>query len=178
MDNGESSYRRFLEGDKSAFDAILRLYLDSLVFFVDRYVRDIYTAEDIAIDVFTYVLMHPQRYNFKSSLKSYLFMLGRCKAIDHLRRRSRLQQVELNENECADFKSLEETLIESERKRALSSAIEALPQDMRAAVHLVHFEGLSYEEAGAVLKKNQKQIGNLLYRAKRALKESLVGEEF
>lgn len=68
-------------------------------------------------------------------------------------------------------------LIESERNRALSSAIEALPQDMMAAVHLVYFEGLSYEEAGTVLKKNQKQIGNLLFRAKRALKESLSGKE-
>lgn len=103
MDNGESSYRRFLEGDKSAFDEILRLYLDSLVFFVDRYVRDVYTAEDIAVDVFTYVLMHPHRYNFKASLKSYLFMLGRSRAIDHLRHRNILQQVELSENERADL---------------------------------------------------------------------------
>lgn len=33
MDNGASSYRRFLEGDQSAFDEILILYKDHLIFF-------------------------------------------------------------------------------------------------------------------------------------------------
>lgn len=32
MDNGESFYRRFLEGDESAFDGILALYLIILPF--------------------------------------------------------------------------------------------------------------------------------------------------
>jgi len=32
MNNGESSYRRYLEGDDNAFEDVVRLYLDSLVF--------------------------------------------------------------------------------------------------------------------------------------------------
>ena len=49
MDNGASSYRRFLEGDESAFDEIMKELFDGLVFFIDRYVHDIHAAEDIAI---------------------------------------------------------------------------------------------------------------------------------
>ena len=41
MDNGASSYRRFLEGDESAFDEIMKELFDGLVFFIDRYVHDI-----------------------------------------------------------------------------------------------------------------------------------------
>lgn len=52
MDNGASSYRRFLEGDESAFDEIMKELFDGLVFFIDRYVHDIHAAEDIAIDAF------------------------------------------------------------------------------------------------------------------------------
>ena len=38
MDNGASSYRRFLEGDASAFDEIMKELFDNLVFFIDRYI--------------------------------------------------------------------------------------------------------------------------------------------
>lgn len=44
---------------------------------------------------------------------------------------------------------------------------------MKIAVHLVYFEGLSYEETGKVMKKSRKQIDNLLYRAKGKLKIAL-----
>ncbi len=53
MDNGASSYRRFLDGDESAFDEIMKELFDNLVFFIDRYVHDIHAAEDIAIDAFS-----------------------------------------------------------------------------------------------------------------------------
>ena len=36
MDNGESSYRRFLSGEESAFDQIMKELFDPLVFFIDR----------------------------------------------------------------------------------------------------------------------------------------------
>ena len=45
-----------------------------------------------------------------------------------------------------------------------------LSQDMRVAVHLVYFEEMTYEEAAKVMKKNRKQIDNLLYRAKKELR--------
>ena len=68
---------------------------------------------------------------------------------------------------------MEEAVIANEAKRTLSRAIEELPRDMMAAIHLVYFENQSYEEAGRVLKKNKKQIANLLCRAKVLLKEKL-----
>ena len=50
MDNGASSYRRFLDGDESAFNEIMEELFRSLVFFINGYVHDIHAAEDIAID--------------------------------------------------------------------------------------------------------------------------------
>lgn len=47
MDNGASSYRRFLDGDESAFDEIMKELFHSLVFFIDRYVHEVHAAEDI-----------------------------------------------------------------------------------------------------------------------------------
>ena len=47
---------------------------------------------------------------------------------------------------------------------------------MSVAVALVYFEGMSYDEAAKVMKKNKKQVDNLLYRAKAQLR-SLIGKE-
>ena len=56
MDNGASSYRRYLDGDEDAFGEIVKEYFDKLVFFVNRYVRNFAAAEDIAVDVFALLL--------------------------------------------------------------------------------------------------------------------------
>ena len=71
MDNGASSYRRFLDGDESAFNEIMEELFRSLVFFINGYVHDIHAAEDIAIDAFSDLVVHRHRYNFKVTLKTY-----------------------------------------------------------------------------------------------------------
>jgi RNA polymerase sigma-70 factor (ECF subfamily) len=136
------------------------------------------TAEDIAIDTFSDLVVHKNRYNFKVSLKTYLFMVGRSRALDYLRRNRKVDITSISEvAEISDDEAiLEDMVLADERKRAVSGAIGQLPQDMREAVHLVYFEGLSYDEAAKVMKKNRKQVDNLLYRAKKELRE-ILGEE-
>lgn len=177
MDNGAHSYRRFLEGDESAFDEIIALYFNNLTFFINRYVHDMAAAEDLAIDSLLQLIVHPHRYHFKTPLKTYLFAIGHNRAINYLKRRSRMELLEPSSaEELTDRLSLEEEVLADERKLALSAALDALPEEMRVAVHLVYFENMSYEEAGRIMKKNRKQVDNLLYRAKTALR-CAIGEE-
>ena len=172
MDNGDASLCRFLEGEKDAFDRVLEIYFDNLTFFINRYVHDIGTAEDLAIDTLLELIVHPKRFNFKVSLKTYLFTIGRNKAINYIRRRGRIAVTELTDNDVpSDYVSLEEELIRDEERQRVSRAIDRLPDDMRAAVHLVYFEELTYAEAAKVMKKSPKQVDNLLYRAKKVIKD-------
>jgi RNA polymerase sigma-70 factor (ECF subfamily) len=175
MDNGASSYRRFLDGDESAFGCIMKELFHGLVFFIDGFVHDTQAAEDIAIDTFSDLIVHRHRYNFKVSLKTYLYMVGRSRALDYLKHRKTIRFVELSEaNEISDDSaSLEEMVLADERKRLIHGAIGQLPEEMRVAVHLVYFEEMTYEETAKVMKKNRKQVDNLLYRAKKALRITL-----
>lgn len=178
MDNAACSYRRFLDGDEAAFDEIIHELFDHLVFFIDRYVRDTHAAEDIAIDVFSDLVIHRSRYNFRVTLKTYVFMLGRSRALNYIKHRNRFRTEPLTEAESAvsDRMLLEEQFLRGERNRLLNEALATLPEDMKAAIHLVYFEELSYEEAAAVMKKTKKQVDNLLYRAKNALRTTLGKE--
>jgi len=178
MDNGAGSYRRFLDGDESAFEEIMEELFYSLVFFVDRYVQDIHGAEDIAMDVFSDLVVHRHRYNFKVKLKTYLFMVGRSRALDYIKHRKKVEFVELSQAETVadDGKDLLELVLADERKRRVNEAVSRLPRDMAVAVHLIYFDRLSYEETASVMKKNRKQVDNLLYRAKKELR-IILGED-
>ncbi len=181
MDNGACSYRRFLDGDESAFDDIMNELFRPLVFFIDRYLHDVHASEDIAIDVFSELVVHKHRYNFRVTLKTYLFMLGRSRAIDYLRHRKVMNFSDLQQ-ECDiseivdDEKLLEEMILEDERKRIINAAISELQEDMRVVIHLIYFEEMTYDEAAKVMKKKRKQIDNLLYRAKKELR-IILGED-
>lgn len=175
MDNGASSYRRYLDGDEAAFDEILTLYRDSLTFFINRYVHDLDAAEDLAIDTFMHLIVHRLRYNFRTPLKTYLFMIARSRALDYLKHRGKIAMVELSEVEgtLSDGITLEEMILLDERKQALNRALAQLPEEMQLAVHLVYFEDLTYDDAAKVMRKSRKQVANLLYRAKEKLRAML-----
>ena len=178
MDNGASSYRRFLDGDESAFHELMKELFRGLVFFIDGFVHDTHAAEDIAIDAFSYLIVHKHRYNFKVSVKTYLYMIGRSRALDYLKHRKVIDVVELSEAQSAadDRENLEETVLADERKRLIHAAVSKLPEDMRVAVYLIYFEEMTYEEAAKVMKKNRKQVDNLLYRARKELR-IILGED-
>jgi RNA polymerase sigma-70 factor (ECF subfamily) len=178
MDHGASSYRRYLNGDEEAFHEIVKEYFDNLVFFIDRYVNDYPTAEDIALDAFTQLVVHKHRYNFSVSLKTYLFMIGRSRALDYIRHRDKLRMVELSEaaQMASQGLSPEELVLVDERKRAVNQAMSQLGEELRLVLHLVYFEGMTPDEVSKVLKKNRKQVYNLLYRGKTALR-TILGEE-
>lgn len=58
MDNGAYNYRRFLEGNESAFVEIMNEYREGLIFFINRYLNDLHAAEDISMDCFVDLLVH------------------------------------------------------------------------------------------------------------------------
>ncbi len=178
MDNGASSYRRFLDGDESAFGELMKELFRGLVFFIDGFVHDTHAAEDIAIDAFSDLIVHRHRYNFKVSLKTYLYMIGRSRALDYLKHRKVVAFVELSEAYAVsdELATLERLVLADERKRLLHAAIAKLPEDMRVAVYLIYFEAMTYEEAASVMKKSRKQVDNLLYRAKKELR-IILGED-
>ncbi len=177
MDNGACSYRRYLDGEEEAFDDIVKDLFDPLVFFIDRYVHDLSASEDIAIDAFTDLVVHKHRYDFRVTLKTYLFMIGRSRALNYIKRRNRRQSVPLTAvQETVRDVAAEEAFYAEERAMLVHEALQGLPVDMQAAVHLVYFDGLSYEEAARVMKKTKKQIDNLLYRAKQELRRT-IGKE-
>ena len=175
MDRGAELLRSYAEGNENALRAILDLYREGLIAFVDRYLHNTADAEDIAADAFAELALRPNRYNGSVSLKTYLYMLAKSRALNVLRRRSRRLRAGWEEAErlpdAAD--TPEEKTLRKERQKQVREALSRLKDDYRTALLLVYEEEMSYEEAGRVMKKTRKQVENLVCRAKNAMKDQL-----
>jgi RNA polymerase sigma factor (sigma-70 family) len=176
MDNGASSYHRFFEGDNRALEEIVELYNKKLILFLNTYVTNLAVAEDLAADTFLELIMKKPRFNQKSSFKTYLFKIGRNNALDYLRKQARHPNVPLDDMQLTEQDLFLDEIIEDEQRKELRGAIDRLHPDYRHILHLLYFEDLSYSDAAAVLKKSVKQINNLAYRAKNALKAAIEQE--
>ena len=180
MQNGEFYYREYINGNDRAFEEIVKSYYDGLVFFINRYVRSLSDAEDVANECFVYIAIHKKKFNFKTSLKTYLYTIGRSRALNFLRKNKRKEQVNLDDyaNVLSCDTMLEDEFYKKEKYKILYNAISSLPNDMQNVVYLYYFENMSYEEIAKVTSKKFKQVDNMLYRAKKALKTILDKKEF
>ena len=165
MDRGLEVYQRFLEGDEKALDELIAMYRDPLTAFICGFTKDNDTAESIMIDVFVELIRH-KGFKGKSSLKTYLFAIGRSKALRHLKRNRRdfisLDEVE---NYISNDEIFTEKLVEDERKEMIHEAMDKLNPVYKEVIYLLYFEEMSL-----VLRKSSKQIANIAHRAKQSLK--------
>lgn len=175
MDNGADSYRRFLDGDDNGIAEIVENYKDGLILYLNGYVNNVFIAEELTEDTFFRLIIKKPRFSGKSTFKTWLYAIGRNVAIDFLRHNSRQLNtpIEDMENYTGEEESLERSYIKEERKIAVHKALSELSAEYRAVLWLVFFEGFSNREAAVILKKNDRQIRNLLFRAKKSLKSKL-----
>ncbi len=180
MDNGASSYRRFLNGEDEGLIEIVKEYKDGLILYLNGYVSNLYIAEELTEDTFFRLITKKPRFSGKSTFKSWLYAIGRNVAIDFIRHDSKHinAPIEDMENYLSDECSLEESYIKEERKIAVYKALTGLMPDYRNVLWLVYFEGFSNKETAMILKKSDRQIKNLLYRAKQSLKSILEKDGF
>ena len=180
MDNGASSYRRFLDGDDKGIAEIVGDYKDGLILYLNCYVNNIFIAEELTEDTFFRLITKRPRYSGKSTFKSWLYAIGRNVAVDFIRHNSKLLNtpIEDMENYLSEELSLEQSYIKEGRKIIVHKALSELATDYRTILWLVFFEGFSSKEAATALKKSDRQIKNLLYRAKQSLKSKLEKEGF
>ena len=179
MDNGASSYRRFLAGDDEGLLEIICGYRTGLILYLNSFVQNIHTAEELTEDTFSELAIKCPKFGEKSSFKTWLYAIGRNVTAKYLRKHPSSVIVPLESQECiADEENIESNYIKSEQKRMVHKAMHSLRSEYRQVLYLSFFEGFSNEEAAVIMKKSKRQIETLLYNAKKALRSELERSGF
>ncbi|MBQ7010716.1 MAG: RNA polymerase sigma factor, partial [Clostridia bacterium] len=169
MDKDFECYKRYLDGDESGIDELLLRYGAKLISFIYRFTNDEELAEELMEDTFCDVIIKGVGFLGNASFKTYLFSVAKNKAFAEMRRRGK--NCDIAAAESYGERYVEASFADSERSRIIARALGRLNRDHRTVIYLLYFENMSYKEIGRVMKKTEKQVNNLAYRAKRALRE-------
>ncbi|WP_295868150.1 RNA polymerase sigma factor [uncultured Oscillibacter sp.] len=173
----ETLYRRYLGGDDEGLNALMERHGDRLTLYLDGCLHDTHEAEDVMIEAFARLIA--SRPDIRDGgFRAYLYKTARRLALRLLARRRARQTFSLDEltEEPEGRELVEQTVQAAESGRILRACMAELRPDYREALFLVYFEGLSHAEAAAVMGKWEKQVADLVYRGRNALRKRLEQE--
>ncbi len=170
---------RVQKGDKRAFDLLVLKYQHKIVGLISRYIHDNHEVLDVAQEAFIKAYRAIARFRGDSAFYTWLYRIAINTAKNHLVSRSRRPpstDVEIGDAEyyegsgkLKDNSSPENELYRAELEKAVFKAIEQLPEDLRTAVTLREFDGLSYEEIAGVMACPVGTVRSRIFRAREAI---------
>jgi RNA polymerase sigma-70 factor, ECF subfamily len=158
-----------------AFERLYRCSRDDVYAYVASLLRDAPAAEEVTAAAFERAYRKRNRFDpERGKPRAWLFGIARNAALDELRRRGR--QAELTA-EPADLDSVgaAEGAEHSERRLAVSAALERLEAHERELIALKFFAGLANAEIAQVLGISESNAGTKLHRAMTKLREACDG---
>lgn len=175
--------RRVQKGDRHAFDLLFGRYQQKIINLVTRYVRDAQEVEDVTQEAFIKAYRALPRFRGESAFYTWLYRIAINTAKNHLVSRSRRppgSDVEVEDAEHMDGADLlreaespEAALARDELEAAIDAAIAALPDDLRSAVTLREFDGLSYEQIAQIMECPVGTVRSRIFRAREAIDQHI-----
>jgi len=151
---------------------------------VMRYVRDVADAQDVAQEVFIKAYRALPQFRGDSAFYTWLYRIAINTAKNALAARDRNPVgYELDAQNADEWPDLagklrdpdtpEGLALTEEIRNSVTSAIEALPEDLRTAIVLRELDGMSYEEIAAAMDCPVGTVRSRIFRAREAIDKRL-----
>jgi RNA polymerase sigma-70 factor (ECF subfamily) len=185
MEQDRALLERIRAGDMSACDECVRQHAEGVYRLALRLTRNEAEAEDVMQDAFLSAFKGIDKFDGRSSLRTWLYRIAYNAAVMRLRRR---KPVHVSLDEAADpqdqsmmpqafydWSSLPNRELEKEEVREeMERAIGELPPKLRAVFVMRELEDLSTEETARALEVTEEAVKTRLHRARLWLRERLT----
>ena len=170
---------RVQKGDKRAFDLLVLKYQGRMHAIVGRFVRDTDEVPDVVQEAFIKAYRALPKFRGESQFYTWLYRIAVNTAKNYLVARSRrppgsdIDVVDAEYYDGSDYlKDLgtpENNLFRDELGALIHKTISDLPEDLRTAVTLREFEGLSYDEIAEIMDCPVGTVRSRIFRARETI---------
>ncbi len=178
-DSDQQLVARVQKGDKRAFDMLVLKYQYKVQAIVSRYIKDIDEAQDVVQEAFIKAYRALGSFRGESQFYTWLYRIAVNSAKNYLVARNRrppATDVDVEDAESyggseslKDLDTPENLFLRDELERVVDAAIQDLPEDLRSALTLREFEGLSYEDIATVMECPVGTVRSRIFRAREAI---------
>lgn len=175
--------KRVQKGDKRAFDLLVLKYQSRIMALVIRFVQDSHEAQDVTQETFVKAYRALGNFRGDSAFYTWLYRIAVNTAKNYLVSRNRRPpsfDVDADDAEFYDgdhgLKSLEtpeRLLLRDEIEQTVQESIRRLPEDLRVALTLREYEGMSYEDIAHVMQCPVGTVRSRIFRAREAVDKAL-----
>jgi len=176
---------RVQKGDKRAFDLLVLKYQYKLQAIVGRFIRDTDEVADVTQEAFIKAYRALPNFRGDSQFYTWLYRIAINTAKNYLVSRSRrpantdidIQDAEqfANNEKLIDEATPEHAMMTDELATIIKHSLTALPEDLRTALTLREFDGMSYEDIAAVMDCPVGTVRSRIFRAREFLDERVLG---
>jgi RNA polymerase sigma-70 factor, ECF subfamily len=174
---------RVQNGDKRAFDLLVRKYQHKIISVTTRYVSDWSEAQDVAQEAFIRAYRAIGAFRGDSAFYTWIYKIAINTAKNYLvskGRRPPIGDIAIEDavqlegaSQLRDRATPERELLRQEIERTVFSTVEELPEELRTAITLREVDGLSYEEIAESMNCPIGTVRSRIFRAREAIDERL-----
>ncbi|MFK7892534.1 MAG: RNA polymerase sigma factor RpoE [Granulosicoccus sp.] len=170
---------RVQRGDKSAYDLLVLKYQHKITHLVSRYVHDTHETQDVTQEAFIKAYRGLGNFRGESAFYTWLYRIAINTAKNHLVTMGRkISDTGIDAADAEQYDSgaalrenatPEREMVTSQIARIVEESIAALPDDLREAITLREFEGMSYEEIAIAMDCPIGTVRSRIFRAREAI---------
>ena len=174
---------RVQQGDRRAFDLLVRKYQHKLVSVVGRYINDWSECQDVAQEAFIRAYRAIGAFRGDSQFYTWIYKIAINTAKNYLvsqGRRPPTDDIAVEDAVLFDSSTRlresatpERELLREEIEQTVFATVEALPDELRQAITLREVDGLSYEEIAEAMHCPIGTVRSRIFRAREAIDETL-----
>jgi len=158
--------------DETVLTNFYRTFHDSLYQFVNRQIGDNHVSEELVQDTLIDFFEGLRDFNFRCSLKTYLFTIAQHKIIDSIRKK-KIKKILFSSLPAYIVEGLKTIFIDDEvEKKELAERINKvftkLPNDYQIVLRLKYIEGERVQAIAQKLALKFKATESLIFRARQA----------
>ena len=173
--------KRVQKGYKRAFDQLFVRYQGKIFGLVTRYVRDRQEVEDVVQEAFIKAFRALPRFRGDSQFYTWLYRIAINTAKNHLVARARRPPgADIDADDAESYEPMrqvenpENELARDELSKVIHKAIADLPDDLRSAVTLREFDGMSYEQIADIMECPVGTVRSRIFRARESIDKKIA----